>query len=119
MRDIMRRKDIIIQPADKGGAITVMKKEWYKERMSEQITKDYKIIGKNDRKTREEITEKIIRNCEEEYGKKNLRKKGMKYVEGEGLIPKRRGCHVIWFSRFMVNYQSFKVNFPAICPECR
>ena len=36
MRDISRRKDIVIQAADKGGAIVVMEKDWYKDKMKEQ-----------------------------------------------------------------------------------
>ena len=30
---MMKRKDIVIQPVDKGGGIAVMEKEWYKKKM--------------------------------------------------------------------------------------
>ena len=46
MKDISRRKDIVIQAADKGGAIVIMEKDWYKDKIKEQITVEYEIIGK-------------------------------------------------------------------------
>ena len=38
MWEINRRNDIVIQAVDKGGAIAVMEKEWYKERMKQRGT---------------------------------------------------------------------------------
>jgi len=38
MWEINRRNDIVIQAVDKGGAIAVMEKEWYKERMKKRET---------------------------------------------------------------------------------
>ena len=70
----MKRKDIVIQPVDKGGGIAVMEKEWYKK-MKEQITEAYEIIAKNTRKGREKLIDKIIKSSEEGYGKKRLRNK--------------------------------------------
>ena len=40
---------------------------------------------------KEEIRDKIIKNCKEEYGKKNLQKRRLKRIEKEGTIPKMRG----------------------------
>jgi hypothetical protein len=37
MRDMSRRKDIVIQAADKGGAIVVIEKDCYKDKTKEQI----------------------------------------------------------------------------------
>ena len=82
MRDISRRKDIVIQAADKGRAIVVMEKDGYKDKMKEQITEEYGIIGKNT---------KIIKSNEEGYGKKRLRNRRKKYINKEGNIPKMRG----------------------------
>ena len=50
MEDQRKRKDIIIQPANKGGAIIEMKKEWYKEKMKDQISEDHVIIGNNKKR---------------------------------------------------------------------
>ena len=50
MENPRKRKDIIFQPADKGGAITVMKKEWYKEKIKDQISEDHVITGNNEKK---------------------------------------------------------------------
>ena len=55
------RKDIVIQGVDKGGAIAIMERGWYKERMKEQIIEGYKIIGKNKHKEKEELINKIIK----------------------------------------------------------
>ena len=73
MRDISIRKDIVIQAADKGGAIVVMEKDWYKDKMKEQITEEYGIIGKNTRQERNKLISKIKKSNEEGYGKKRLR----------------------------------------------
>ena len=50
MRCLKERENIVIQPADKGGAITVMSKEWYKNKMKEQITEDCEILDNNNKK---------------------------------------------------------------------
>ena len=70
MRDLSRRKDIVIQAADKGRAIVVMEKDGYKDKMKEQITEEYEIIGKNTRLERDKLISKIIKSNEEGYGKK-------------------------------------------------
>lgn len=49
------------------------------------------IVGNNDKKTKGEIRDKIIENCKEGYGKKNLQTKRLKYIQQEGTIPKMRG----------------------------
>ena len=50
MKGIRERNNILIQPAGKGRAIAVMNKECYKNKMKEQITEGYKIVGNNDKK---------------------------------------------------------------------
>jgi hypothetical protein len=41
MKVLRERKNIVIQLVDKGGAITVMSKEWYKGEMKEKIVEGY------------------------------------------------------------------------------
>jgi len=67
MKKLNKRKDVVIQAADKGGAIAVMEKVWYGEKMKEQILEGYKVVGENNRETKEEIINKIIRNSEGKY----------------------------------------------------
>ena len=49
----------------------VMEKDWYKDKMKEQITEEYEIISKNTRQERNKLINKIIKCNEEEYGKKD------------------------------------------------
>ena len=49
MRCLNERNIIVIQPADNGGAITVMSKEWYKNKMKEQI---HELVDNNNNKKR-------------------------------------------------------------------
>jgi hypothetical protein len=60
MRKLKNRKDIVIQGVDKAGAVAIMEKGWYKKKMKEQIVEEYKIIGKNTRKEKEELISCII-----------------------------------------------------------
>ena len=81
MREIKRRKDVVIQAVDEGGAIVVTEKEWYKERMKEQVIEGYRI-----RKVKEEIIRKMVKSSEGGCGKKGLGNKRRKYINKEGTI---------------------------------
>ena len=91
MKEIKRRKHIVIQAVDKGGAVAVIEKEWYKEKMKEQVIEGYQRIGRNIRDIKEEIINKMIENNEEGYGEKGLRNKRRKYINKEGTIPRMKG----------------------------
>jgi hypothetical protein len=41
MRKLNDRKDIVVQGVDKGGAIAIMGKGWYRKEMKEQIVEGY------------------------------------------------------------------------------
>jgi len=58
LENIRRRKDIGVQQAAKGGAIVVMEKNWYKEKLSELCDETYKVI--RDKNMCEEIKEKVM-----------------------------------------------------------
>ena len=59
--------------------------------MKKQITEEYEIVGDNNNETKEKIRDRIIKNSKEGYGKKNLQRKRLKYIEQEGTIPKMKG----------------------------
>ena len=103
MEDLKRRKDIIIQPSDKGGAIKVIKREWYKEKMKDQISEDHVIIGNNEKKTEEEIINKMIKSSLENYGEKRLRNKRMKYIKKESTVPKMKGLPKYTKKRYVID----------------
>jgi hypothetical protein len=88
MEDLRKRKEIIIQPADKGGAITLMKKEWYKEKVKDQILEEHVIIGNNNKKyvgrNSKQNDKKQFRRL---WEKKSLWNKRTKYIKKEGNLP--------------------------------
>lgn len=81
LENIRRRKDICVQQADKGGAIVVMEKNWYKEKLSELCDETYELIG--DRNMCEEIKEKVIVSLTKEGYRREINE--------DGRIPVMKG----------------------------
>jgi hypothetical protein len=60
IRKTKERKDIVIQAADKGGVITVMK-EWINEGTVFEVNK---VVGNNDKRPKEDLIKLVVRTSE-------------------------------------------------------
>jgi hypothetical protein len=74
MLQIRNRKDIVIEQADKGGAVVVMEKNWYKMKLEELNDNTYEELGNISEV--ENIKMKVIEECKKKGFKKWIREKG-------------------------------------------
>jgi hypothetical protein len=83
LRSLKYRKDIVIEQADKGGAVVVMEKEWYKEKLKNLNDDTYEDVSEVGEEEEENIKKQIM-----EEGKK----KGFsKLLDEQGKLPRMKG----------------------------
>lgn len=81
LRRLKGRRDVVVEQADKGGAVVVMERQWYEERLKNLCDETYEVIGEKSMK--EGLVEKVTEEA---------RKKGMKrWVNAQGRVPVMKG----------------------------
>jgi hypothetical protein len=58
--------------------------------MKQQFLEEHNVVGNNDLKAKEDLIKQVVTKSEEEYGKKRLGYKRMKFTREEGALPRVR-----------------------------
>ena len=88
LRDIQERDDIIIKPADKGGAVVVMDKTTYIQEAERQLS-DCRFYEKLDSDPTLDFTQKIMRALDDMHARGHIDNKTMEYLTPEDPKPGR------------------------------